>query len=93
MFLGVAAVFQLADGAQVAGGSILRGLGDTMVPFVLALLGYIAVGMTTAYVLAFVVGLGGVGIWWGLATGLAFTATLAIWRFSQRERLGLVPGA
>lgn len=93
VFLGVAAVFQLADGAQVAGGSILRGLGDTMVPFVLALAGYIAVGMTTAYVLAFAVGLGGVGIWWGLATGLAFTATLAIWRFSQRERLGLVPGA
>ncbi|WP_122522039.1 MATE family efflux transporter [Pannonibacter phragmitetus] len=90
VFLGVAAIFQLADGAQVAAGSILRGLGDTMVPFLLALAGYIAVGMTTAYVLAFVIGLGGVGIWWGLAVGLAFTAVLAIWRFSQRERLGLV---
>ncbi|MFN7165489.1 MAG: MATE family efflux transporter [Pannonibacter sp.] len=89
--LGVAAVFQIADGAQVAGGSILRGLGDTMTPLLYALVGYMAIGMTLSYVLAFPLGLGGVGIWWGLAGGLASTAIMAIWRFARRKEAGLLP--
>ena len=39
-FLFYAAIFQLADGAQVAGASVLRGLGDAKVPMVYAGLGY-----------------------------------------------------
>ncbi|ADZ69312.1 MATE family efflux transporter [Polymorphum gilvum] len=89
-FLSVAALFQLFDGAQISGGSMLRGLGDTVVPLVFALLGYWVIGVGLSYGLAFGVGLGGIGIWWGLAGGLAATASMAIWRFANRERLGLV---
>nr|WP_280116365.1 MATE family efflux transporter [Pannonibacter sp. XCT-34] len=89
--LGVAAVFQIADGAQVAGASILRGLGDTLTPLLYAMVGYMAIGMTLSYVLAFPLGLGGIGIWWGLAGGLASTAVLAIWRFARRREVGLLP--
>ncbi|PTW59631.1 MATE family multidrug resistance protein [Breoghania corrubedonensis] len=89
-FLAVAAVFQIFDGAQVAAGNILRGLSDTRVPMLIAVAGYWGCGMSLAYMLAFWAGWGGVGLWWGLASGLAFVSVAAIWRFAWRERLGLV---
>lgn len=90
-FLMVAGVFQLVDGAQVSAGSALRGLSDTAMPLVLALVGYWAVGFPIAYVFAFVVGLKGLGIWFGLAAGLAFAAIALTTRFALRERFKLVP--
>ncbi|MEX3009342.1 MATE family efflux transporter [Hoeflea sp. TYP-13] len=88
--LAVAAAFQLVDGLQVIGAGLLRGLKDTKVPMVFAVISYWAVGMTAAYVLAFPAGLGAVGVWWGLALGLSVAALLMNWRYQQRERLGLV---
>jgi len=91
-FLMVAGVFQLVDGAQVSAGSALRGLSDTTMPLILALIGYWAVGFPIAYVFGFVFGWQGFGIWCGLAAGLAFAAIALVTRFAMRERLGLVPG-
>lgn len=92
-FLMVAGLFQLVDGAQVSAGSALRGLSDTAIPLVLALIGYWAIGFPVAYVLGFVVGLQGLGIWFGLAAGLAFAALALVTRFALRERFKLVPHA
>jgi MATE family multidrug resistance protein len=89
-YLGVAALFQLVDGAQVAMAAALRGLSDTRMPLVIALVGYWAVGMPIAYVLGFPLGMRGVGIWLGLAAGLAFVAVVLTIRFAMRERLGLL---
>jgi MATE family multidrug resistance protein len=89
-FLVVAGVFQLVDGAQVVAAHALRGLSDTKVPMMLAILGYWAIGLPIAYVLGFVVGWRGVGIWIGLAAGLAFVAVVLVARFAMRERLGLL---
>jgi len=89
-FLAVAGVFQLVDGAQVVAAHALRGLSDTKIPMLLAILGYWGVGLPTSYILGFVVGWNGVGIWIGLATGLAFVALLLVPRFAMRERLGLL---
>ncbi|WP_029059435.1 MATE family efflux transporter [Stappia stellulata] len=89
-FLAIAAVFQIFDGAQVVGGSLLRGLSDTKTPMVIAVIGYWVGGMGLAYVLAFPLGLGGIGIWWGLAFGLAAVSIVLLWRFAARERLGLL---
>jgi len=89
-FLVVAGVFQLVDGAQVVAAHALRGLSDTKIPMVLAIIGYWAVGLPVAYVLGFVVGWRGVGIWIGLAAGLAFVAVVLVTRFAMRERLGLL---
>ena len=86
-FLMIAALFQLVDGAQVIGVSALRGLKDTKVPMWLALSGYWGVGFITAVVLAFPLGLGGKGVWIGLAAGLAFVALTSVWRFSRRAVL------
>jgi multidrug resistance protein, MATE family len=76
----VAAAFQLFDGAQVAGISVLRGAGDTRVPMLIAGLGYWCVGLPVGWVLAFHAGLGPLGIWAGLSLGLAAVAALLLLR-------------
>nr|WP_295886110.1 MATE family efflux transporter [uncultured Devosia sp.] len=89
-FLMVAGVFQLADGAQVVAAHALRGLSDTKIPMLLAILGYWMVGLPIAYLLGFVLGWRGTGIWMGLAAGLAFVAVVLVARFAMRQRLGLL---
>ena len=90
-FLAVAAIFQVADGAQVVGAGMLRGLHDTRVPMGFALFGYWVIGLGVGVWLAFMVGWQGVGIWAGLAAGLAAVAVLMLGRWTRREALGLLP--
>ncbi|MEE8272780.1 MAG: MATE family efflux transporter [Alphaproteobacteria bacterium] len=87
--LGVAALFQLVDGAQVIAAGVLRGLKDTKVPMVIAAFGYWGVGFPGSVALGFGLGLGGVGVWLGLALGLAASALMLIHRFHRRDRLGV----
>ena len=89
-FLGIAAVFQVVDGAQVVGAGMLRGLHDTRVPMIFTFVGYWAIGIGIGAWLAFGRGWQGEGIWTGLAIGLAIVAVLMIWRWSRRDGLGLI---
>lgn len=89
-FLTVAAVFQLADGAQAVAAGILRGIQDTRMPMIIAGLGFWGVGFGTAVLFGFGLGWGGVGIWWGLLAGLLAAAALLLWRWRARARLGLL---
>lgn len=89
-FLAVAALFQVVDGAQAVGAGILRGLEDTRWPLIFAAVGYWVIGIGIGLLLAFPLGLAGVGLWLGLASGLAVVAVLMVARWSRRERLGLV---
>lgn len=89
-FLLMAALFQIADGAQAVGAGMLRGLQDGRVPMLFALAGYWGVGLPLGVVLAFKAKLGGVGLWIGLATGLAVVAVLMMMRWTRRDRLGLL---
>lgn len=89
-FLAIAAIFQVVDGAQVVGAGILRGLHDTRVPMIFTFVGYWLVGIGAGVWLAFSAGWGGVGIWTGLALGLAIVAVLMLGRWGRREALGLV---
>jgi MATE family multidrug resistance protein len=89
-FLVVAAFFQIFDGAQAVGAGMLRGLQDTRVPMLFAAFGYWIVGLAVSVWLGFGLGWEGVGIWIGLASGLAVVAFLMITRWMRRERLGLV---
>jgi MATE family multidrug resistance protein len=92
-FLGVAAIFQIVDGAQVVGAGMLRGLHDTRVPMIFTFVGYWVVGIGVGAWLSFRAGWDGVGIWSGLALGLAIVAVLMVARWTRRERLGLLPQA
>lgn len=92
-FLAVAAIFQIADGAQAIGTNILRGLGDTTLPLIYALGGYWIIGIGLSLGLGFGAGWGGAGVWSGLAGGLATVGALTLIRFYRREELGLIKAA
>lgn len=83
--LGVAALFQLFDGAQAVAAGVLRGVQDTRVPMLLQIFGYWAIGFVIAIMLAFPFGLGPIGVWWGLAAGLGVVSALLLWRWHGRR--------
>jgi len=89
-FLAVGALFQIVDGAQVVGAGVLRGLHDTRIPMIFAGLGYWVIGIGVGTIMAFQLDFKGIGIWLGLASGLAVVAVLMVWRWARRDRLGLV---
>jgi MATE family multidrug resistance protein len=90
-YLMVAALFQFVDGAQAVGAGMLRGLHDTTVPMLIAAFGYWVIGFGTAILLAFGLGWGGIGVWTGLAAGLASVALMMTVRWWRRDAIGLVP--
>lgn len=92
-FLVVAGIFQLFDGTQVVMGAALRGMSDTNMPLIIALIGYWAIGFPVAWYFGFHTPLRGVGIWAGLAAGLAAVAFVLTIRWAMRERLGLTERA
>lgn len=85
-FLGLAALFQLADATQVIAAGALRGLKDTRTPMLIAAFGYWGVGFPLCLLLAFPLGLGGMGVWIGLAISLGVTALPLVIRFERRTR-------
>jgi len=58
-----------------------------------AAFGYWGCGMPLSLLFAFKLGYGGVGIWVGLASGLAVVAVLMMNLWLRRARLRLVPAA
>ena len=86
----VAAFFQLFDGTQVTASGALRGLTDVRVPTVITFVAYWLVALPLGYVLAFPAQFGPVGVWVGLASGLACAALLLAWRFHRRSQPGAV---
>jgi MATE family multidrug resistance protein len=81
-----AALFQFPDGVQVLSAGALRGLKDTRMPMLLALLAYWCVGIPVGAGLG--LGLGGFtpalgprGMWVGLTAGLSVAAFLLARRF------------
>lgn len=79
--LAAAALFQVADAAQVMALGLLRGVKDTQVPMIIAALSYWVVGVPMSYLLGFTFGFGGVGVWLGLAIGLMLAGAFMMLRF------------
>ena len=59
----------------------LRGAGDTRWPLAISLIGFLAVRMPTAYVLAFVLGLGVQGAWYAMVIDLTLRCLMVVYRF------------
>lgn len=79
----IAAIFQIVDGTQVTTQGALRGLKDTTVPMVICGLGYWVFGLGSGVTMGFLLGFGAKGLWWGLAVGLAVSATLLLLRWRR----------
>ena len=63
--------------------AILRALRDVRVPAMIGFVSYWIVGMPAAVLLSFFAGMGPIGIWGGLALGLAvacLTLTNRVWK-------------
>ena len=86
--LGIAAVFQVCDGVQVSVAGALRGLKDTRAPMYIGMVSYWGIGLAAAYGLGFGLGLGPVGVWWGLVLGLTTASVLLSVRFHRKARAG-----
>jgi MATE family multidrug resistance protein len=82
----VAACFQLFDGGQVMGAGALRGLTDVKVPTLITFTAYWLLALPAGYGLAFGTPLGPLGVWMGLAAGLACAAILLWMRFHRLTR-------
>ncbi|CAN5212906.1 MATE family efflux transporter [soil metagenome] len=77
----VAAIFQIFDGWQNISLGILRGFKAMHKSMFISLFGYWVIGLSLAYLLGFHLQQGAIGIWRGLACGLAVTAVLYIISF------------
>ncbi|NNE86881.1 MAG: MATE family efflux transporter [Silicimonas sp.] len=82
--LAVAALFQLVDSGQVMALGMLRGVQDTRVPMIMAIVSYWLIGLPVSYLLGFTFEMGGVGIWLGLTVGLAGACVMMQARFWRR---------
>jgi multidrug resistance protein, MATE family len=91
VLLGIAGLFQIADGAQVVLAGMLRGLADTRGPMVIALLGYWGVGLPLAVALA--VRSAAPGVWVGLTAGLFAVAGLLWVRWTRLRSAAPPPPA
>lgn len=89
-YLLVAAAFQFSDSLQAVAAGLLRGIQDTRVPMVIAVLGYWLSGFAVSVVLGLFTPLEGFGIWLGLAVGLSVAAVLLLARWHWRARFGLL---
>lgn len=84
----VAAVFQVFDGNQVINSAALRGLTDVKVPAVITFVAYWIIALPVGYFLGARGSFGPVGVWSGLAVGLAVASILLGLRFLRLTRPG-----
>jgi MATE family multidrug resistance protein len=80
----VAAVFQLFDGLQGVTMGVLRGVADTRTPMITNLLAHWLFGLPVGYTLCFVFGVGVIGLWIGLSTGLIIAGIVLLYVWKRR---------
>jgi len=89
----MAAIFQIADGAQIGAAGALRGYKDTKMPMVINMFAYWALGFPLAYMAAITFRAPPSYIWAGFVLGLTAAAIMLTWRLLRisREYLSAVP--
>jgi MATE family multidrug resistance protein len=84
MLIPIAGVFQIFDGLQAVAVGVLRGLGDTVAPMVINLLGFWLIGLPLCIYLGFYSDAGATGLWWGMVAGLFAVAVLLLLRIRSQ---------
>jgi MATE family multidrug resistance protein len=84
--LKAAAAFQIFDALQVVGAMCLRGMKDARAPMILAGASYWLAGAPMCLFLGVGLHMRGLGVWIGLAFGLAVAATSMGLRFRRLSR-------
>lgn len=81
VFLSIAGISQLFDNFRFIVVGALRGLKDTQFPMYISFVAFWLIALPAAYIFAFVLHVGGVGLWLGLLTGVAFGTIILLLRF------------
>jgi MATE family multidrug resistance protein len=79
----VGSTFFIADAIQTIAAGSLRGMNDTRIPLLFAILSYWLIGFASACWLGFWTPFGAVGVWIGLSVGTAVYAVLLLLRFRR----------
>jgi MATE family multidrug resistance protein len=82
----VAAIFQLFDGVQGVATGVLRGVADTRTPMITNLAAHWLFGLPVGYALCFGLGIGVIGLWIGLSTGLIIAGVVLLYVWHRRIR-------
>lgn len=75
--------YQISDGIQTNYANALRGIGVTKPLGIYAFISYICLALPASYLLGFTVGMGAIGVAYGLPIGLTAAAILYYRRFSK----------
>lgn len=86
LLLAISGVLILFDNFRIIGFGALRGIKDTKFPMYSSLVAFWIVGLSLAYVLAFIFNFKGPGIWWGLTLGIASGAIIVFVRIQYKLR-------
>ena len=79
----IASAFQLFDATQLSALASLRALADVKWPLILSIISYYLICIPLGYIAASVLGLGPMGVWYGLLSGLMFVSALFLYRFNK----------
>lgn len=87
----IAGAFQIFDGIQAVGSGALRGAGMTRWAMTANIVAYWLVGLPVALYLAYGLGWGPHGLWWGMTAGLAVAAAALTVKFAAVSRHPIKP--
>lgn len=82
-FFPIISVLLISDCIRIISSGALRGLKDSNLLMLISMCGFWGIAFPSAYFLAFKLGLGGVGIWWGIVIGLSVTGIMFLLRFKK----------
>lgn len=90
-FLRIGAFFILFDSMQGICMRALRGYSDTLIPMWISIVGFWLIGLGNSTLFAFYYEWGVISLWWGLAIGLFFTASILLWRLNKKSLMAITP--
>jgi multidrug resistance protein, MATE family len=82
-FFPIISILLVTECIRLISFGALRGLKDSSFQMMISVFGFWLIAFPTAYLLGFKLGLGGIGIWWGIVIGLFITGIMLLVRFNR----------
>eukprot|EP00579_Thalassiosira_antarctica_P009915 CAMPEP_0201919222 /NCGR_PEP_ID=MMETSP0903-20130614/8177_1 /ASSEMBLY_ACC=CAM_ASM_000552 /TAXON_ID=420261 /ORGANISM="Thalassiosira antarctica, Strain CCMP982" /LENGTH=525 /DNA_ID=CAMNT_0048455703 /DNA_START=108 /DNA_END=1685 /DNA_ORIENTATION=+ len=76
-------IYMMGDAVQATTGGVLRGLGRQKLVLFLNILAFWVLAVPVGAILTFGVGLGIVGLWWGMVIGIYLSSMIGMWYFCR----------